>query len=264
MIGKPISCKGFAGCIRYLLKNEKATLLEVNGVRMQSIDTMTQDFNIQRGMNPGLGKAAGHLILSWSKQDQHLLSPIIMAERAREYLKLMNIGNTQYIIVQHRDTEHPHLHIVYNRVNNLGKTISDSYSYLLNVKVSKQITLKYGYHMGEGKQNVNRDSLKRKDKFRYELYDAITQAGKIAANWQDFKIQLKKRGIEIWYKYRSGTKEIQGISFSKGKLKMKGSAIDRGCSYSKLNTMIENNWAIRQKKNEQFVQSLGNDEGHTY
>jgi len=37
----------------------------------------------------------------------------------------MKITDTQYIIVRHQDREHPHVHIVFNRIDNNGKTISD-------------------------------------------------------------------------------------------------------------------------------------------
>jgi hypothetical protein len=40
------------------------------------------------------------------------------------------------------------------------------------------------------------------------------------------------------FKYKSGTLEIQGISFSKGKYKFKGAEIDRSLSYGKLSKTI--------------------------
>jgi len=38
---------------------------------------------------------------------------------------LMEIKNTQYVIVQHTDRQNPHVNIVYNRVDNDGRTITD-------------------------------------------------------------------------------------------------------------------------------------------
>src|SRR5690606_37167474 len=127
MIGEVITGKSFGGCLRYLMNRPEATVLEAEGVRMDSARAATIDFNLQRKMNPGLGNAVGHLILSWSKEDRPKLSPAIMAERAREYLAKMRIRNTQYLVMQHTDREHPHIHIVYNRVNNEGKTLSDRF-----------------------------------------------------------------------------------------------------------------------------------------
>ncbi|MDB5285470.1 MAG: Relaxase [Mucilaginibacter sp.] len=62
-----------------------------------------QDFNLQRQMRPDLGKAVGHLVLSWSKEDLLKLSDDIMVERAKEYMDKVGIYNTQYVVVRHSD-----------------------------------------------------------------------------------------------------------------------------------------------------------------
>jgi len=152
MMGKPITGRSFGGCIRYVVNKQEAKILSVEGVRMQDANTLTQDFNLQRKMRPELGKAVGHLVLSWSKEDLPKLSDEIMAERAKEYMEKVGIRNTQYVIVRHSDREHPHLHLIYNRVDNNGKTITDKNNFAKNVKACKEITLKYGYHLGDGKK----------------------------------------------------------------------------------------------------------------
>ena len=256
MVGKQIVGKGFGGCIRYLLNRDEATILAAEGLHAENAATITRDFNIQRKMNPNLGKAVGHMVLSWSSEDKALLTPEIMAERAKEYLKLMGIENTQYVIVQHTDKQHPHLHIVYNRVDNNGRTISDSNNYKANIKACKIITEKYGYHMGEGKEKVNRENLKGKEKVRYEIYDAISKAIKTSTNWKAFESTLKSKGIEIQFKHKGKTKEIQGISFSKGDVKFKGSAIDSSFSYSKLNIRIDANLAAQPLETKSLAEQI--------
>lgn len=241
MIGKPITGRSFGGCVRYILDKQEAKILAAEGVRMQNATAITQDFNMQRKMRPGLGKAVGHLVLSWSKEDLSKLSDQAMAERAREYMEKMNIRNTQYVIIRHSDREHPHIHIVYNRVDNSGKTITDQNNFERNIKACKEITLKYGYHLGQGKQQVNRLALRGKEKLRYELYDAIKAAAKHSFSWKTLEANLQKQAIGIQYKYKSGTSEVQGISFEKGQFKMKGSAIDRAFSYGKLNAQLKGN-----------------------
>ncbi|MFD2144326.1 relaxase/mobilization nuclease domain-containing protein [Mucilaginibacter antarcticus] len=246
MVGKQISGKSFGGCIRYLLNRDKAFVLDAEGIRSFSIDTIIQDLNIQRKMNPNLGKAVGHLILSWSKEDIDKLNTDLVTNLAKEYLQKMRINDTQYITVLHTDREHPHIHIVYNRVNNQGKTISDSNNYKQNVKICKELTLKYGFHFGESKREVHRDRLKGKEQIRYQLYDAIIAAAKKASNWTQMETLLAQNGIGIEFKYKSGTKEIQGVSFSQREIKTKGSAIDRSCSYKNLNDTIEQNTLANQ------------------
>jgi hypothetical protein len=241
MIGKVITGRSFAGCIAYNLQREEASILDASGVRTTSVKDITSDFNFQRKLNPNLGQAVGHIVLSWSAEDKVKLNDAIMVERAKEYMHKMKIRDTQYLIVQHTDRQHPHLHLVYNRVGNDGKTISDRYQKVVNAKVCKEITLKYGYHLAEGKAQVNRRRLKGSDQIKYEIYDAIKAVAKVAQNWQQLEAALLKQGIQTHYKYLTGTDTVQGISFSKGITKFKGSEIDRGLSYGKINQLIEFN-----------------------
>src|ERR1700733_2623666 len=133
----------------------------------------------------------------------------------------MKILDTQYLIVRHHDKEHPHLHIVYNRVNNEGKTIADNFQKDRNVKVCRELTLKYGFYISPGKDQVNRKQLKGEDKIKYELFDAIRSASKSVKHIYELKEVLAKQNIGTHFKYRIGTREIQGVSFSKGEYKFK-------------------------------------------
>lgn len=248
MIGKVKTGKSFGGCIRYNLERQEATILHADGIRTGCIAHIIQDFNMQRKMNPELEQAVGHIVLSWSMHDRDKLTPAAMVERVKEYMQKMKINNTQCLVVQHHDREHPHIHIVYNRVNNEAKTISDQYQWKRNADVCKQLTLKHGYYMAEGKAQVNRQRLTGADKIKYELYDAISKTATQARTWKELESLLKQQGIGLQYKYKSGTTEVQGISFNKGELKFKGSEIDRSLSYNKLNQRIGQNLIQEQRQ----------------
>jgi hypothetical protein len=258
MMGKPITGRSFGGCVRYVVNKPEAKVISAEGVRMQNANAMIQDFDLQRKMRPELGKAVGHLVLSWSKEDLLKLDDDIMVERAKEYMEKVGIRDTQYVIVRHSDRAHPHLHLIYNRVDNNGKTITDKNDYAKNIKACKEITLKYGYHIGEGKDLVNRQALKGKEKIRYELYDAIKAGVKSATNWKQLEAQLARQGITIAYKFRSGTTEVQGISFEKGNVKMKGSDVDRSLSFARIDSTLNRNQQVQQyhaarEANQPFV-----------
>jgi hypothetical protein len=239
MIGKVITGRSFGGCIRYVVQKNDAAILDAAGVRMQQVNQIISDFNLQRKYNPNLGKAVGHIALSWSVNDAAKLNDEVMVNIAKEYLQRMKIQDTQYLIVKHRDKDHPHIHIVYNRVSNNGKTITDNFQKQRNVLVAKELTLKHGLYMSPGKERVNRQQLKGEDKIKYELFDAIRAASKKVKNINELKQVLAKQGIVTHLKYKSGTTEVQGISFSKGDFKFKGSEIDRSLSYAKLSQAIE-------------------------
>ena len=241
MIGKVMIGSSFGGVVRYTMQKQQATLLLAEGVRAEQIRTMIDDFNMQRKLNPDLTKAVGHISLSWSKEDTARLTPQIMKQCALEYMEKMKITGTQFILVEHRDNNHPHLHLIYNRVNNKGKTISDRFQKERNHKACKEITLKYGYHFGKGKEQVNRQQLKGADKIRYELYDGIKAASAGAQSWDELTAKLERQGIRTIFKYKSGTSGIQGVSFAKGDLQFKGSKIDRSLSFGKLDALIRHN-----------------------
>jgi len=239
MMGKIVkSGRSFKGCVAYCMLKNKAEVLYADGVRADDLQQAVADFNMQRKLNPGLGQAVGHIALNFSPEDATVLTDEKMLAIAQEYLDKMKITDTQLLIVKHNDTRHPHLHIVYNRVNNQAKTIKDSMQRWDNVKVSKALTLKHGLHMSEGKQQVNRPRLKGADQAKYHLYDTIQAVSQKVRSMAELQQQLKKQGITMQFKYKSGAQEVQGISFSKGEYKFKGSEIDRSLSYGRLKTAI--------------------------
>lgn len=260
MIGKVITGRSFGGCIRYVIQKQDALILEGAGVRIQETNQTINDFNLQRKYNPNLGQAVGHIALSWSMNDRPKLNDEVMVNMAKEYLQKMKIQDTQYLIVKHQDRDHPHIHIVYNRVDNNGKTIADNFQKQRNVKVCKDMTLKHGLYMSPGKEQVNRKQLKGQDKIKYELFDAIKSASKKVKTLNELKQVLAKQGIGTLYKYKSGTNEIQGISFSKGEYKFKGSEIDRSLSYAKLSQAIEQQAKPEMNLADQLREAMKNAE----
>ena len=241
MIGKIIKGKSFKGCISYILDKENAKLLDSEGVLLNSKNSIINSFYMQSLMNLNLAKSVGHIPLAYSKDDAEKLSDAFMVKLAKEYMQAMGIVNTQHIVVRHFDKEHPHCHIVFNRVNNDGKTISDRNDHFRNEKVTKALKEKYGLTFGTGKEKVKTHRLKEPDKTRYEIHRAIQSALKSAKKWNQFREILKKSGIEVKFKYRGQTNEVQGISFTKGDYSFKGSEIDRQFSYSKIDFQLKQN-----------------------
>jgi hypothetical protein len=249
MMGKiPKPGKSFGGCVQYNVLKKDAVILDAIGVRIDQVANITYDFNLGRKMNPALGQAVGHIALNWSPNDMPKLSDELMLAVAHEYLVKMKIQDTQLLIVKHHDKAHPHLHIVYNRVDNRGKTISDKYQHVKNAKVCKELTLKHGFFIAKGKEQVNRQQLKGADKVKYELFDAIRSEIRWVNSMDELKLRLSSKGIEMLYKYKSGTTEVQGISFAKDGYQFKGSEIDRSMSYGNLVKAIEQQVQQRQEE----------------
>ena len=189
---------------------------------------------MQIGMNPDLKKPVGHIALSYSAVDAPKLTDEKMIQLAQEYMREMKITDTQYIIVRHQDREHPHVHIVFNRIDNNGKTISDRNDMYRNEQVCKKLKAKHGLYFAGGKEQVKQHRLKEPDKSKYEIYNAVKNEIGKSRNWQQLQGRLAEKGITIRFKYKGQTNEVQGVSFSKGEYTFKGSEIDRSFSFSKL------------------------------
>ena len=253
MIGKIIKGRSFKGCISYVLGNDEAKILASEGVLETDTKSIINSFYMQSLLNPKLSKCVGHIPLAFSLDDAPRMTDHFMERLAKEYMKLMGIENTQYIIVRHNNTSHPHCHIIFNRIDNDGKTITDRNDQYRNEKVCKQLKDKYNLTYGKGKENVNVQKLKGAEQTKYEIYHAVKDTLPKAKSWQQFEIDLKQKGISIEYKRKGQTCELQGISFKKGEHSFKGSEIDRKFSYSKLDTILSDNSYQEQRQEPQVA-----------
>ncbi len=238
MIGKITKGTSFKGCISYVLGKQDARLLEVEGVLAEGIPAVVAGFQVQRMMNPDIMQPVGHISLSYAPEDAHKLTDEMMVLLAKEYMERMGIKDTQYIIARHHDQKHPHVHIVYNRIDNKGKTISDRNDRVRNVVVCKEMKEKYGLFFGKGKDRVRIHRLKGENRIRYEIYHAVKDALVRTCTWSQFVDELAIHGIQAIFKYKGKSDVVQGLSFSKDGFTFKASDIDRNFSYSKLDKQL--------------------------
>ena len=242
MIAKIIKGSGFKGVINYILDPKKGTeLIDNSGVRIENISHIVQSFIDQTELNPRVSKVVGHISLSFSAQDSSKLSNEWMAQIAREYMEKMGIKDTQYIIGRHFDKEHPHVHIAFNRINNNGKTISDRNDRFKSEKICKELTAKYGLYFAEGKEKVKVYRLKEPDKTKYKIYQALKAEIARCRDWKTLLAHLKKRDIDVRFKYKGNSQEVQGFIFEKNGYHFNGSKVDRGFSYSKIDFALQQN-----------------------
>lgn len=77
--------------------------------------------------------------------------------------------------------------------------------------------------MANGKDNVKRNRLKEPDKTKYELYDILKMEVGICGNWNVLVANLKRQGVEVYFKHNGQTGEIQGVVFTKNGYHFNGS-----------------------------------------
>ena len=264
MIGKLKKGSSFAGCIRYVTGKDEAKIIASDGVLLGTNAEITQSFELQRQLNPRIKKPVGHIALSFKPEDKPRLTDEFMAKIAIEYMQMMGITDTQFLIVRHHNTHNPPCHIVYNRINNNGKLISDRNDYRRNEQVTKVLKSKYGLTYGTDKSKTNTRKLRNAERAKYEIHNAVKGALNNSDSWQKFKSELAKRGIHLEFVYKDKERiKVQGIRFCKDGYSFKGTQISRDYSFGKLNARLEgteNHVSARAISTQQYEQGSFKDE----
>ena len=129
-------------------------------------------------------------------------------------------------IARHFDKEHPHVYIAYNRINNDGRTLSDKNERLRSARICKELTLKYGLHMAKGKDHVKTERLREPDKTKYELYNLLKTGVRKAGNWKELIAGLNEKEVDVRFKYKRKSDEVQDVVFIMNGYSFSGSKID--------------------------------------
>ncbi len=167
----------------------------------------------------------------------------------------MGIRNTQYVIFRHHDQPHPHIHIVYNRVDNEGRGISGDTSYIKSAAITKALTREYHLTFGKGKDKVRRERLKGKDAIKYRLYDEIKAALKECTTWDELRRLLATKGITLDF-VKDKDCSIRGVTFtdSKRNVTFAGSKIDRSLSFAKIDKQMFNVIHVDDRQGDESLQ----------
>ena len=253
--------RDFGGAVRYVTQEKKdAKLLDAKGVLTTDKHSIIDSFRLQAQLRPDVKVMVGHISLDFSKEDVDKVDDNLMRKVADDYMRRMHIRNTQYILVRHFDREHPHCHLVFNRIGNDGHLIPDKNDRIRSAKICKELTQKYGLHMAQGKDHVHRERLRGADAVKYQIYDALVAAVPQCKNWKELEAALKRQGINTSFIYRGTTTDIQGVAFEKNGLHFNGSKVDRKFSFSKISAELSRNAQVENHRLRTGRSTYSNDE----
>ena len=239
MIAKIVKGTSFRGCVQYVTGKDEAKILASDGVLLGSVGNIADSLEYQRGLNPRCSKPVGHIALSFKPEDKEKLTDEMMAKIAREYMELMGIRDTQFILVRHHNTANPHCHLVYNRVDNNGRIISDKFERKRSEKVVKHLKDNYGLTYSDGKGQARTERLHYTERTKFEIQNAVKTALQASRTWRQFTESLRRQGVEVEFKRRRGSDDvIEGITFIKDGVRFKGSQIGRQYTYARLNERL--------------------------
>jgi hypothetical protein len=259
MIGKVSIGKSFGGICTYVFGEEKgAEVLATEGVRGTSAAHMAADFNAQRELNPNLGKAVLHVALAWPAKEKAQLSNERMAEIARAYLKAMKVDpeGTQWALVRHRDQDHPHAHLIVNRVDNAGATVSDQHNYRNSMEACRKLEKQYGLvsaqEVSQDNRRAVREQLPERAAAKLYVQDALSRHLPHATSPEELTEAMQRDGIRVQATYQKG--KLQAVVFEHEGHHLKGSELGRAYSGNNLaKTIAAQQEQVQQQRAEVSV-----------
>lgn len=199
MVTKAKSVKGSLSAAHYKEKGEKnAVFLCQNQMdaidyreRYEEMKLLTSLYKGRGGQKPFIEQVISPSVF---------LSNEELRELAQEYAIRMGFENHQWYAVAHRNTGHPHIHMITNRVGFDGKLLSDSFIGDRSGKVAEQISKQKGWKQIRGDQNKARRVAI--SKMVYSIFERST-------SWEDAKTKAKTMGFCLKTQERGG--EVIGL-----------------------------------------------------
>lgn len=147
MVAKIITGKTIGGVIRYnenKVKSGQAKLLLMGGFAVKSL-TVTekiQSFETLLKLNARTKTNTVHISLNFSPKDK--VDEFTLQKIATDYMKGIGFEKQLYLLYQHFDAAHPHVHIVTTNISSEGKRIeTHNLGKVLSEQTRKQIEQRY-------------------------------------------------------------------------------------------------------------------------
>ena len=107
---------GFRGVLDYALGKEAGNACEIVGGNMSGLtpQELAAEFRLSREARPGVARPVWHTSLSLPPGDS--LTSDRWAEVAADFMDGMGLGDHQYVVIRHYDTEIQHIHIISSRI----------------------------------------------------------------------------------------------------------------------------------------------------
>jgi len=181
-------------------------------------------------------------------------------EIAQKVAKEMGVQDNQYLVIQHRDTQEEHIHIVANRVGFDGKAASTSNNFYKMDRLLRDLEKQYQLEQVlSPKQFLPKEQqrLPRMDRRKEHMKEDIKNCIKQSIRYPQFEQQMQKLGYSVI--------KGRGISFiDDKKVKVKGSEL--GFSLIKIEKALAinlQNHLIQERKFAVQQKAVDNIKSHT-
>jgi hypothetical protein len=282
MTADQVKGKGFRGALRYNLQKIDSGVAKILDMTFTSgkEESIMREVALVRMLRPNLQKYFYHTSLNFPPNEN--LGDEQMNIIANEYLNNMGFDQHQYVIFRHFDADHPHLHILVNRIGYDGKVVSDSKDYQRSEQVLRRLEKKHGLtEVISSRQAQERamtknelEMMKRTDEpsVKMKLQVMIKKVLEQKPNAERFISQLEAQGINVLFNQAS-TGFVSGISYGYEGMQFKGAhlgnaykwqAIKNAISYEQERdraAIYQANVRTREQQSEWAGQSAGTSIG---
>jgi hypothetical protein len=247
MTADQVKGKGFRGALNYNLKKvEKgaAIVLDHSFAELKEPSVM-REIALVKMLRPNLAKYFYHTSINFPPEEN--VADEKMKNIARDYLSEIGFNQHQYAVFRHFDADHPHLHILVNRIGYDGSVVSDSKDYQRSEKVLRGLEKKYGLRQViSSKQAMERamtrnelEMMKRTDEpsVKMKLQETIKGLVREKLTTEQFIKALEEKGIDVLFNQAS-TGFVSGISYRYEGLQFKGAHLGNAYKWQQIKTAI--------------------------
>jgi hypothetical protein len=260
MTGNMIKGKGFRGALRYNLEKVDKGVAEVLAHSLVEVSekTIMKEVQMIKALRPNLQKFFYHTSINFPPTED--LSNERMKEIGLDYLKASGFEQHQFIMFRHRDADHPHLHILVNRIGYDGKVMSDSNDFARCETILRELEKKYNLTEVRSSRQAKERALTKNElemmkrtnqpSAKTALQVLIKQAleSRSRLSTQEFIQKLEDRGINVLFNQAS-TGYVSGISYSYDGVTITGAKLGNDFKW----TTIKNNIDYEQERDREAI-----------
>ena len=222
MTADQVKGKGFRGALRYnLQKLEKGLAIVLDtSFSLVKEQPIMKEIALVKMLRPNLAKYFYHTSINFPPVEN--LPDDQIKKIASEYLLEMGFIQHQYILFRHFDADHPHVHVLVNRIGYDGSVVSDSKDYYRSEQELRKLEKQYGLtEVISSRQAQERamtknelEMMKRTDEpsVKMKLQVLIKGLMKEKLTTEQFISRLENSGINVLFNQAS-TGFVSGISY---------------------------------------------------
>ena len=260
MTANMIKGKGFRGALRYNLEKVGKGVAEVLDHAFVEVSErcIMKEIQMIKALRPTLQKFFYHTSINFPPSED--LTNVKMIQIGQDYLKESGFTQHQYIMFRHHDADHPHLHILVNRIGYDGKVMSDSNDFARCEKVLRDLEKKYSLtevisSRQARERAMTKDELEmmkrtntpsQKMQMQIIIRDILQARPKLTCG--KFIRALESKGINILFN-QATTGYVSGISYSYQDFISTGAKLGNDFKW----TTIKNNIDYEQERDRTAV-----------